>query len=87
MYLLVCFWIFIGLSIQTLFLKICLSGPNGVLREFLKGLAEANDVPTYVKDNPIEEPAITSSHSDWDYYSKVIRSLGKKRNQRSQEVI
>nr|GEX70819.1 hypothetical protein [Tanacetum cinerariifolium] len=53
-------------------------GPDGELRVFLNGLAEAKDVPTYVKDHPIGEPAITSSHPDWDYYSKINRSLGKK---------
>ncbi|PWA87678.1 hypothetical protein CTI12_AA127360 [Artemisia annua] len=44
-------------------------GPDGELRVFLNGLAEANDVPSYVKDHPIGEPAITSLHPDWDYYS------------------
>ncbi|GKB93784.1 putative FCP1-like domain, HAD-like domain protein [Tanacetum coccineum] len=53
-------------------------GPDGELRVFLDGLAEAKDVPTYVKDHPTGEPAITSSHPDWDYYSKINRSLGKK---------
>ncbi|GJZ81501.1 uncharacterized FCP1 homology domain-containing protein-like protein [Tanacetum coccineum] len=53
-------------------------GPDGELRVFLDGLAEAKDVPTYVKDHPIGEPAITSSHPDWDYYSKINRSHGKK---------
>ncbi|GKA94232.1 uncharacterized FCP1 homology domain-containing protein-like protein [Tanacetum coccineum] len=53
-------------------------GPHGELRAFLDGLAEANDVPTYVKDHPFGEAAITPSHSDWGYYSKIIRSLGKE---------
>ncbi|PWA35963.1 HAD-like domain-containing protein [Artemisia annua] len=53
-------------------------GPHGELRAFLGGLAEANDVPTYVKDHPFGEAAITPSHSDWGYYSKIIRSLGKE---------
>nr|XP_043611992.1 uncharacterized protein LOC122583677 [Erigeron canadensis] len=53
-------------------------GPGGELRMFLDGLAHAKDVPTYVKDHRIGEPAITSSHSDWGYYSKIIRALGKK---------
>ena len=58
--------------------KNCLSGPDGELRAFLNGLAEANDVPNYVKDHPFGEAAITPSHSDWGYYSKIIRSLGKE---------
>ncbi|KAM0053478.1 hypothetical protein Hdeb2414_s0007g00260031 [Helianthus debilis subsp. tardiflorus] len=55
-----------------------LLGPNGEIRVFLEGLAEAKDVQSYVKAHPIGDPAITSSHADWDYYSKIIRSFGKK---------
>ncbi|GKE05442.1 uncharacterized FCP1 homology domain-containing protein-like protein [Tanacetum coccineum] len=53
-------------------------GPHGELRAFLNGFAEANDVPTYVKDRPIGEAAMTPSHSGWGYYSKIIRSLAKE---------
>ncbi|KAI3826146.1 hypothetical protein L1987_00191 [Smallanthus sonchifolius] len=56
-----------------------LLGPNGELRVFLEGLAEAEDVQTYVKDHPIGEPLITPSHADWDYYSKIIRAYGKNK--------
>ncbi|KAK2364307.1 Haloacid dehalogenase hydrolase (HAD) superfamily protein [Trifolium repens] len=45
--------------------------PNGELCEYLKGVAEAEDVQCYVKNNPFGEPAITSSHPDWKYYFKV----------------
>ncbi|XP_021986038.1 uncharacterized protein LOC110882280 [Helianthus annuus] len=55
-----------------------LLGPSGEIRVFLEGLAEAKDVQSYVKAHPIGDPAITSSHADWDYYSKIIRSFGKK---------
>jgi len=48
--------------------------PNGELCKYLKGLAEAEDVQSYVKDNAFGVPAITSSHPDWDFYSRV-RSL------------
>ncbi|KVH99917.1 HAD-like domain-containing protein [Cynara cardunculus var. scolymus] len=54
-------------------------GPDGALRAFLDGLVEAEDVPTYVRNHPFGEPAITPSHSDWDYYNTVIRSMGKKK--------
>ncbi|XP_071690658.1 uncharacterized protein [Rutidosis leptorrhynchoides] len=54
-------------------------GPGGELRVFLEGLAEAKDVPTYVKDHPIGEPAITASDPDWHYYAQVIRAFGKKK--------
>ncbi|CAH1442077.1 unnamed protein product [Lactuca virosa] len=51
---------------------------DGELRAFLDGVAEAKDVQSYVKDHPFGEPAITPSHSDWDYYSKIIRFFDKK---------
>ncbi|KAM0053480.1 hypothetical protein Hdeb2414_s0007g00260051 [Helianthus debilis subsp. tardiflorus] len=53
-------------------------GPNSELRVFLEGLAEAKDVQSYVKAHPIGDPAITSSHPDWEYYSKIIRAFGKR---------
>nr|GEX70820.1 uncharacterized FCP1 homology domain-containing protein C1271.03c-like [Tanacetum cinerariifolium] len=56
-------------------------GPDGELRVFLNGLAEATDVPTYVKDHRIGDPPITNSHPDWAYYSKVIRSANGSRYQ------
>ncbi|XAR64624.1 Phosphoprotein phosphatase [Bertholletia excelsa] len=46
-------------------------GPDGELKQFLDGLAEAEDVPSYVKDHPIGQPPITDSHPDWDFYSKI----------------
>ncbi|KAL7616092.1 hypothetical protein Lser_V15G01961 [Lactuca serriola] len=52
-------------------------GPNGELRAFLDGLADAIDVPSYVKDNPFGEAAITPSHH-WDFYSEIISSGGKE---------
>ncbi|CAL0299271.1 unnamed protein product [Lupinus luteus] len=52
-------------------------GPKGELFLYLEGLANANDVP-YVKENPFGQSAITSSHSDWDYYCKVQRSIKSK---------
>ncbi|KAK1362170.1 FCP1 homology domain-containing protein [Heracleum sosnowskyi] len=54
-----------------------LLGPKGELQSFLDGLAEAANVPSYVKDNPFGQPAITPSHSDWLYYSKIVRKLSK----------
>ncbi|KAJ0736040.1 putative HAD superfamily protein [Helianthus annuus] len=56
-----------------------LLGPNGELRVFLGGLAEAEDVPTYVEDHPIGVPEIMPSHPDWDHYCKIICSMNKKR--------
>ncbi|KAH7855847.1 hypothetical protein Vadar_029611 [Vaccinium darrowii] len=48
-------------------------GSNGELRVFLDGLADAADVPSYVKEHRVGKPAITESDSNWDYYSKIIR--------------
>ncbi|XP_076920297.1 uncharacterized protein LOC143581361 [Bidens hawaiensis] len=53
-------------------------GLNSELRAFLDGLADAKDVQSYVKAHQIGDPAITPSHPDWDYYSKIIRAFGKK---------
>ncbi|XP_059669432.1 uncharacterized protein LOC132314608 [Cornus florida] len=49
-----------------------LLGPEGELQLFLKGLADVDDVSSYVKEHRFGQPAITSSHSDWEYYSKII---------------
>ncbi|KAI8563159.1 hypothetical protein RHMOL_Rhmol03G0091000 [Rhododendron molle] len=48
-------------------------GPNGELRLYLDGLAEAADVPSYVKEHRIGQATITQSDPNWDYYSKIVR--------------
>ncbi|XP_057506494.1 uncharacterized protein LOC130789677 [Actinidia eriantha] len=48
-------------------------GPNSELRIFLDGLVDAEDVPSYVKDYQIGQPPITEAHSDWEFYSKIVR--------------
>ncbi|KAG5584168.1 hypothetical protein H5410_044602 [Solanum commersonii] len=55
-------------------------GPKGDLQKFLDGLVDANDVPTYVEEHSlIGQPAITTSHPDWNYYAKIIiRFVGIK---------
>ncbi|KAL2345169.1 hypothetical protein Fmac_006454 [Flemingia macrophylla] len=52
--------------------------PNGELCKFLKGVAEAGDVGVYVKDHPFGQPAISSSHPDWEFYSQVKESIRQK---------
>ncbi|KAI8563158.1 hypothetical protein RHMOL_Rhmol03G0091000 [Rhododendron molle] len=47
--------------------------PNGELRLYLDGLAEAADVPSYVKEHRIGQATITQSDPNWDYYSKIVR--------------
>ncbi|KAG5556679.1 hypothetical protein RHGRI_007071 [Rhododendron griersonianum] len=48
-------------------------GSKGELRLFLDGLAEVANVPSYVKEHRIGQPAITESDPNWDYYSKIVR--------------
>ncbi|EYU38606.1 hypothetical protein MIMGU_mgv1a011796mg [Erythranthe guttata] len=55
-----------------------LLGPDGELRKYLNGVADAEDVQSYVKDHKIGQPAITPEHPDWNFYSKVVRRYGKK---------
>lgn len=55
----------------------CYLGPKGELQLFLDGLVEAANVPSYVKDNPFGQPAVAPSHSDWAYYSKIVREFCK----------
>uniref|UniRef100_A0A2N9ICR1 Mitochondrial import inner membrane translocase subunit TIM50 n=1 Tax=Fagus sylvatica TaxID=28930 RepID=A0A2N9ICR1_FAGSY len=52
-------------------------GPNGDLRLYLEGLVDADDVPSYVKEHPFGQPAITPAHSDWEFYSTIITHLQK----------
>ncbi|KAF5737493.1 hypothetical protein HS088_TW13G00374 [Tripterygium wilfordii] len=53
-------------------------GRNGALRVYLDGLANADNVPSYVKEHPFGQPPVSATHRDWVYYSKIIRSLGKE---------
>ncbi|XP_050229740.1 uncharacterized protein LOC126678872 [Mercurialis annua] len=53
-------------------------GENGELRVFLDGVAEADDVASYVEENPFGQPAITSDHPDWGFYAKIVRRFGRK---------
>ncbi|KAK1310182.1 hypothetical protein QJS10_CPA08g00538 [Acorus calamus] len=50
-------------------------GPKGEMRVFLEGLAEAEDVPTYVASHHFGQPAITSEDPNWNFYSKIIRTF------------
>ncbi|KAK1263877.1 hypothetical protein QJS04_geneDACA008378 [Acorus gramineus] len=45
---------------------------------FLEGLAEAEDVPTYVASHPLGQPAITSTDRNWGFYSRIIRAYANK---------
>ncbi|KAJ0088750.1 hypothetical protein Patl1_32356 [Pistacia atlantica] len=52
-------------------------GPKGELRLYLDGLVDADDVPSYIKEHPFGQPAITALHPHWDYYSKVVTHIKK----------
>ncbi|KAF5953966.1 hypothetical protein HYC85_006822 [Camellia sinensis] len=54
-------------------------GPEGELREFLNGLADADNVQSYVKENRVGQPAITEAHPEWAYYSKIVHKFVKRR--------
>lgn len=45
---------------------------GGKLRVYLEGLAMADNVQKYVKQNPFGQRAITKSSATWTYYSKVV---------------
>ncbi|ESR43559.1 hypothetical protein CICLE_v10013817mg [Citrus x clementina] len=49
--------------------------PNGELAKYLEGLAEAEDVQSYVKENAFGQPPVNSSHPDWGFYSKVLNAM------------
>lgn len=51
--------------------------PKGELGSYLKGVADASDVHSYVKEHSFGLPPITPIHSDWAYYYIIKRSLGK----------
>jgi hypothetical protein len=54
-------------------------GRQGELRLFMEGLAGAEDVPSYVKQNPFGKPAISPEHPDWNFYSEIIQKFNRER--------
>ncbi|KEH24110.1 haloacid dehalogenase-like hydrolase (HAD) superfamily protein, putative [Medicago truncatula] len=49
--------------------------PNGDLCKYLKGVAEVEDVQSYVRDNAFGVPAITTSHPHWGNFILVFVHL------------
>ncbi|KAJ1386231.1 HAD superfamily [Sesbania bispinosa] len=39
------------------------------------GLANAEDMRDYIKENPFGQPPITETSKDWHYYLQVLRTL------------
>ncbi|WVZ08741.1 hypothetical protein V8G54_022087, partial [Vigna mungo] len=48
---------------------------GGDLREYLDGLANAENIPKYVEQHPFGQSAIDEKSESWDFYSKVLDSL------------
>ena len=53
-----------------------MAGAGGDLRVYLEGLAMAENVQEYVKQNPFGQRAITQTSENWEFYQRVINSLG-----------
>ncbi|CAH1420947.1 unnamed protein product [Lactuca virosa] len=49
-------------------------GPNGDLRKYLEGLADTEDVKTYVEQHPFGQSAIDQTHPSWAFYAKALKS-------------
>ncbi|ESW25326.1 hypothetical protein PHAVU_003G026400 [Phaseolus vulgaris] len=56
--------------------------PRCELCLYLKGVAEARDVPSYVKDHPFGQPAVTSAHPHWEFYPESNNLFSQKGHQR-----
>ncbi|XP_050379521.1 uncharacterized protein LOC126796845 [Argentina anserina] len=52
--------------------------PKGELGVYLDGIASADNVQIYVKENPFGLPAMSNDHPDWNFYSDVLRGLEGK---------
>lgn len=50
-------------------------GAGGELRVYLEGLAEAENVQNYVRENPFGQRAITERNTSWEFYESIINSL------------
>ncbi|XP_030953321.1 uncharacterized protein LOC115976278 isoform X3 [Quercus lobata] len=50
-------------------------GAGGELRVYLEGLAEAENVQNYVRENPFGQRAITERNASWEFYERIINSL------------
>ncbi|KAL4581975.1 hypothetical protein LXL04_006511 [Taraxacum kok-saghyz] len=53
-------------------------GPNGDLRTYLEGLANSDDVKTYVDQHPFGQPALDETHPHWSFYSRALNSQRSK---------
>lgn len=51
-------------------------GSGSELRLYLDKVAEAKDVPEFIKQHPFGIPPISPLHPHWDFYSKIIAKYG-----------
>lgn len=49
-----------------------LAGPSGELRTYLAQLADADNVQSFVEQNPFGQPAIRPGHEDWELYRNIV---------------
>ncbi|XP_019426730.1 PREDICTED: ubiquitin-like domain-containing CTD phosphatase 1 [Lupinus angustifolius] len=49
--------------------------PGGNLREYLDGLAKAENMSKYVEEHPFGQEGIDETSQSWSFYDQVIRSL------------
>lgn len=52
-----------------------LSAAGGGLRRYLDGLANAENMPKYVEENPFGQERITETNESWDFYLNVMNSV------------
>lgn len=45
---------------------------------YLDGLAAADDVQVYVKENPFGFPPMSNDHPDWNFYSNILRGIDRE---------
>ncbi|CAA2994310.1 Hypothetical predicted protein [Olea europaea subsp. europaea] len=61
-------------------------GPDGELRGYLERIADVDNVPSYIKEHPFGQPAITPSHPDWNYYAKIVHEFQKEDDEKYQQM-
>ncbi|CAK9320138.1 unnamed protein product [Citrullus colocynthis] len=51
-------------------------GVGSELRLYLEKVAEAEEVPGFIRSHPFGKPPISPQHPNWDFYSRIIRKYG-----------
>lgn len=52
-----------------------MAGAGGDLRQYLDGLANAENMVEYIEQHPFGQEGISEKSQSWDFYLKVIKSL------------